>query len=422
MSNWNWRVPGVQVRTPATRIPISTTPASWSSLTFDPLSVFDLRRHLGARMDEVGRYMTSRSKFDTSNIAFLAAGASDDNQHNVDPSQFFPEFDDLRNVTPMGPAGNVERKLFTELARKTMWDLATKGDRATGSTTLILHAHVYLPPSFVKENPGSHAAIATIAQLFIENIGVPTAAAWTRRAYARSWPLSQGNGMVPAAPSTAHLPLIPSPIPRSSHYLFRGRPIGFTPALTPATSAPPPPPVYDIDEINQITVLEGEVSCLKMDLCSAERQVEILHGVVSDYELREERSKAQVLRMEEEISQLQSDLRATRSVVDTSSGTRYTSSPARPRLPATPTRPPPYLASPSRYPPTPRGPQAPAVALGTTTHQFLMNEGLELHCDAVRLICRIFSPLRWSEEIAALSGFPAESRAGLLEALEADGA
>ncbi|KAJ7695222.1 hypothetical protein B0H17DRAFT_1198911 [Mycena rosella] len=302
MSNWNWRVPGVNVHTPATRIPISTTPASWSSLTFDPLSAFDLRRHLGAHTDE----------FDASDIAFLAAGASDNNQHDVDPSQFFPEFDNLRNVTPMGPPGNVEHKLFTELARKTMWDLATKGDHATGSTTLILHvdgttvpgaplmpeflkAHVYLPPSLIKENPGSHATITTIAQLFIENIGVLTATAWTRRAYARSWPLSQGNGLVPAAPSTAHLPLIPSPIFGSSYYLFRGHPIGFTLALALVTSTLPPAPVYDINKIDQITVLEGEVSSLKMDLCSAQQQVEILHSVVSDYELWEERSKAQVL-------------------------------------------------------------------------------------------------------------------------------
>jgi hypothetical protein len=77
----------------------------WSALAFDPVSHYDLRCHLGARVDETGRFMASINKFVASDVAWLAGGASTDGRHTVEPSQFFKEFDDLRNATPSGTAG-----------------------------------------------------------------------------------------------------------------------------------------------------------------------------------------------------------------------------------------------------------------------------------------------------------------------------
>jgi hypothetical protein len=79
----------------------------WSQLKFDPVSAFDLRRHLGARINESGRFMASLEKFLASDVAWLASGASTDGQHSIDANKFFPEFDDLRNATPAGSSGKI---------------------------------------------------------------------------------------------------------------------------------------------------------------------------------------------------------------------------------------------------------------------------------------------------------------------------
>ncbi|KAJ6544750.1 hypothetical protein DFH09DRAFT_1088310 [Mycena vulgaris] len=143
MATWNWNTPGVHICQPLTRMPIPAQPTPWSELAFDPLSLFDLRRHLGARMNEPGRFMASQFQFHAADIAFLAGGASGDGRHappTVD--EFFPEFMRLREVTPPGTAdsqtlGNTEHKVFSELVRRTIWDLATKWDCVLGSTTVI---------------------------------------------------------------------------------------------------------------------------------------------------------------------------------------------------------------------------------------------------------------------------------------------
>ncbi|KAJ6591775.1 hypothetical protein DFH09DRAFT_1073634 [Mycena vulgaris] len=439
MSGWNWHVPGVTVRVPNTQQPIPADPTPWDALTFGPLCIFELRRDLGARTDEAGRFMASRPKFEAADAAWLATGACNDGQHEVEHNRFFPEFDSLRNETPIGSAGSAERRIFMELVKKTIFDLATKADRAIDSTTLILHvegttmpgaplapeflkAHVYMPPSFIRENPGAHAAITTIAQLFIEHISVPTAAAWERRAHVRGWSLTQGNGTIPAAPLTTHLPMIPTPAPRSAYYIFCGRPTGYA----PITRGVPRHPV-DLDDLERISDLETKLTSLSGHLWNMEEQVSILHGVVADYEARDSVSKAQIVELEAEITHLQQEARASRSLFSSPS-----SSASRSRAPMTPSRPPPYLASfalsPATLTPSSSGRSAgtlhgaPAAAtLGDSTHQFLQNEGLMAHYDMLRFICGLFSPLKWAAEIDRLNGFPAEAKEGLLTALEEDG-
>jgi hypothetical protein len=141
-------------------------------------------------------------------------------------------------------------------------------DRAMGSTTIVimmegttvpgtpprsdfLKAHVCMPPSFLSENPGSHVAITTIIQLFIEHVGVPMVQAWTCRTLACNWPLTQpgSNGLhVPVNPVT--LPLIPDPAPWSAYYLFRGCAAGYVPIAPVASPGPPSSSqnsIYDIE-------------------------------------------------------------------------------------------------------------------------------------------------------------------------------
>ncbi|KAJ6565151.1 hypothetical protein DFH09DRAFT_1474511 [Mycena vulgaris] len=465
MATWNWNTPGVHIRQPLTRMPIPAQPTPWSELAFDPLSLFDLRRHLGARMNEPGRFMASQFQFHAADIAFLAGGASGDGRHappTVD--EFFPEFMRLREVTPPGTAGNTERKVFSELVRRTIWDLATKWDRVLGSTTMILHvdgtthpaaplapeylkANVYLPPSFVQENPGSHQSLASIAQLFLEHIGVPTVAAWTRRGRALNWSLGQ-QGTVPVP--SRNLPVIPSAeAPGSSHYVFRGRPATGT-APTVAPVSPPSSsqvPIYDIDQIildaaeaNLLSAserngyLEGEVKLLRLHLGQCEEAIEV-------YDEREVASQQRIQDLEAELAHLQHELKQSQTLVR-----RYRANPivfgSPPPSPSssrskrsgalaaasTSPSPPPYVTfgSPSAsvagpsLPRTPRGLVTAEMELGAATHQFLIDNNLLSYFDAVRLICAKFSSVKWGTEIAKLSRFPAELKDGLLEALEAD--
>jgi hypothetical protein len=207
--------------------------------------------------------------------------------------------------------------------------ITTEGTTVPGTPprSEFLKAHVYIPSSFLSENPGSHVAIATIVQLFIEHVGVPTVESWTRRALARNWPLTQpgSNGLhVPVNPAT--LPLIPNPAPRSSYYLFRGHAAGYVP------TAPDDPPsssqasFYDIDDIEmddttmsllsaveRVAELEAEITALSGTLGVTEHEVDVLHGLVSDYEGMQADLKAEVKELRDENLRLEQELRASRS-------------------------------------------------------------------------------------------------------------
>jgi hypothetical protein len=126
-------------------------------------------------------------------------------------------------------------------------------DRAYGSTSLIvqvdgttaprcpnfseyLKAHVYLPPAFVSEVPQAHLPIATIVQLFIEHVGIPTVSRWKESATKLGWPLSQEGPRFYS--SRATLPLIPPPTsPSSSYYIFPGRVAGSLSMTEPPASS-----------------------------------------------------------------------------------------------------------------------------------------------------------------------------------------
>lgn len=167
-----------------------------------------------------------------------------------------------------------------------------------------LKAQVSMPPSFVLENPNSRPHIATIVQLFLEHVGVPTVASWTHRARACNWSLTQ-SGNIPA-PSGGFLPLIPNPSPHTSHYVFRGHLAGWRPSVNSTVTSVSRPTtfpsssqesVYDIDEITmddttmslitayeKIAELEGDLKSNDAHLLETETQTDILRGVMADYE------------------------------------------------------------------------------------------------------------------------------------------
>ncbi|KAJ7362724.1 hypothetical protein DFH08DRAFT_930902 [Mycena albidolilacea] len=354
------------------------------------------------------------------------SSASTNGQHTVDPNLFFKEFDDLRNVTPSGTDGNLECRAWGELTRKVIHDLATKMDRAMGSTMVIpmevttvpgtpprsefLKAHVSIPPSFLSENPGRRN---------------PTVEAWTRPALAHNWRLTQpgSNGLhVPVNPET--LPLIPNPAPRSAYYVFRGRVAGYVPTGTVPT---PGPPSSLLSAVERVAELEVEIEALSQTLGVTEHQGDILHGLISDYEGVQSEMKAEMKELRDENLRLEQELRASRINVIQSPRVGP-STPSRSRVPAIPTQTPspttPIRVSPSylasRF--TSPSPDAPcASVLGPGTHQFLIDTGLADHTDSISLICRFLSPIKWTGAVEDLACFPADTKAGLLTALERDG-
>ncbi|KAJ7823340.1 hypothetical protein B0H14DRAFT_3730354 [Mycena olivaceomarginata] len=255
----DWGLPGVTIPLPlnSNREYPRLQPLAWANLKFNPLGLYDLRRRLGVLTKEPGVFVTFQHRFRAADLAWLAAGASADAAgHKVPSQRFFPEQRELRNSLPPGDAGSDARRYFEQEVKTLIWDLGvfffqvTMWDRTFGGTTIILHANGtcvpgtpalleyfkaigYLPPVFLKEHPGSHLAVAHIAQTFIEYVGVPTAVRWTLAGKNEGWPLKQKGDVRTPTPPTALLPFPTS----DTTYFFPGRPYQSLPPLP--TALPP---------------------------------------------------------------------------------------------------------------------------------------------------------------------------------------
>ncbi|KAJ7340862.1 hypothetical protein DFH08DRAFT_963707 [Mycena albidolilacea] len=419
MATWDWKVNNVHIPAPNSRTLDPDAPKAWNKLTFDPTSAYDLCRHLGPRIDEPGCLMASLDKFLASDIAWLACGASTNGGHQVPSDGFFKEFDDLCNATVAGNQGAMDRKAFIELARRLLYDLSTMIDCAIGSTTMVmtvegttapgtpqqpecLKAFVLMPPSFVCENPGSHAHIATIIQMFIEHVGVPTVASWTRRARARWGRFCTRPTMfftVGLQGWTSLNPIVPAPVPAP-----------VPPAPTPFV---PSQDVYDIDEIpmdgitlDLVTAYE-HIADLEHNLANSDHQVDILQTCVGDYERMQADAARELMAVEAELACLREEnlqLRADHALSppSTPAGLRAAllhSTPSR-GAPSTPSR----LTA--RIPSTPP-PYAPSVSTPTTPR-------------GAQASTRTTGPLKWAMEIDSLECFPDHLKGELVLALERD--
>ncbi|KAJ7233792.1 hypothetical protein C8J57DRAFT_1249687 [Mycena rebaudengoi] len=326
---WDWGLPGISIPPPPGPEHSAPTslPPSWEDLKFNPIGLYNLRRRLGVFPNQPGVYTTHKPRFDAADLAWIAAGASEDGRHHVAALQFFSAFFVLRNSLPTDEAGWAQRKGFSGMIQKLIFDLATMWDRTFGGTTMVLHidgttrpkalknpeylkAHVYIPPVFVEENPGSHLAIAHIVQMFIEYIGLPTVDRWTQAANAIGWKL---NWPSPTPEPYLPGPLIPFPQPETAYYKFLGRPWGNLPVLSAPIPAPtqlaadssgPPPSfddIFDDDPIDDhtLSVLDLHDRCysLTVSLSKAEDLAE--KRLVRQQELME-----QIDELQEEIKDI----------------------------------------------------------------------------------------------------------------------
>ncbi|KAJ6568721.1 hypothetical protein B0H19DRAFT_1373239 [Mycena capillaripes] len=457
---WNWGIPGLQLDPPpmAQGADPTADPPNFQDLKFNPIGLYDLRRRLGVLHRQPGIFTTFRAKFDAADLAWLAAGASDDGQHGVPLETFFPAFHTLRKSLPPASVGREQRTLFSNRIQKVIFDLATMWDRAMGGTTLVLHidgttvpntvltpdrlkASVHAPPHFLQENPDSHLAIAHIVQLFIEYVGIPTVDRWTRSAR-RLWPMqSNTDGQASHPPSTR---LIPTPQPPgSSHYLFYGRPWANLPVLSTlqpplARNNSPVPAVSQVltDEYDDSTDVENlddtavavmelseQVYTLTVDLETSQRIAQDRLDVIFQCGEQQQRLWEHEQELEEQVRQLKEQLRvlsfrpapstplaplATPSSVHSppSTPTRRvaTSTSTSSRL-RTVVRSPTPISSGRSFPLSPpRVTELPSGlrSLGSATQAYLRDNQLEYLRAGLEIVVRQVQPVRYYEEVNRL--------------------
>jgi hypothetical protein len=86
------------------------TPASFDSLKFNPVGLYDLRRRQGVLQSPRGIFNKYQSKFLASDIAWFAAGIHNDGQHQVPPGHFHPAFLTAREGTTYEERTNLRKK------------------------------------------------------------------------------------------------------------------------------------------------------------------------------------------------------------------------------------------------------------------------------------------------------------------------
>ncbi|KAJ7793217.1 hypothetical protein B0H14DRAFT_3560891 [Mycena olivaceomarginata] len=310
------------------------------------------------------------------------------------PSKPFPvTFDDSLVLNASVYGKSIVRPLSSRI-------LTTILPSNTPAEPQYLRASAYLPPTFVASHPGSHPAIARIAQTFIEAVGVPTVQQWRHNALLRGWPLTQQG--VGASPNPTSNVLVPQPQHNSAHYFF-GRPLGALDAILASAPAPPGPVVVigDDDEFDDMAMnamdaieragyAEAAAAERLQHIHDLEEQVAILTGRVAE--------------VEEQNAELQAQLTARRITL-----------PARSTPPTTPP------VNPRSSPANPRSPYAgpssinPRSPLAVPFHEdeepddldiFISNKSLEELALAIKLVIRAVVPVKWYEEFMMM-GIPA---------------
>ncbi|TFK59429.1 hypothetical protein BDN72DRAFT_865160 [Pluteus cervinus] len=296
---------------------LSAEPTPLHQLAFNPLGLYDLRRHFGVFPHQPGFFGAHRSQFLASDVAWFAGGAGTDGNHRLPPDNFHPLFETVHRDIPYN---NEEWKAMEKRVQAALFDLATYWDRGFGGSTIIMHvegtirpgctpiaenlrAYTYLP-AIVDELPPVHPHIVNWVNAFITHIGVPTARRWRTSAHNYGWALnSQVRNNPRPYPTTHRLPL---PSPRSREYIFYGGVLN--------SAAPPPPPAPPIHMHTNVNALSDTLSATTLtDDSTAEREdreeliltIEEMDHEIS--ELREENQDLmdQVTMLNERISELQ---------------------------------------------------------------------------------------------------------------------
>jgi hypothetical protein len=100
MNNW-----GTNVKIPAPP-GARAQPLPLSQIKYNPVGIYDIRRHCGALPHEPGIYDAHRPCFDAADLAWIATSLSlASNSQPLPPDSFPPEFEELRQGMPANSSG-----------------------------------------------------------------------------------------------------------------------------------------------------------------------------------------------------------------------------------------------------------------------------------------------------------------------------
>ena|ERR1700733_4741501 len=96
---------------------------AWSELKFNPIGIYYLRRHLGFLPQEPGIFKRHQQSFLAADIAWFAAGASEDGQHSMNHDAFHAAFHAFRENSPGGRNGTTLWANLRQNIRQLIFDL-----------------------------------------------------------------------------------------------------------------------------------------------------------------------------------------------------------------------------------------------------------------------------------------------------------
>ncbi|KAJ7758765.1 hypothetical protein B0H14DRAFT_2634618 [Mycena olivaceomarginata] len=385
---FDWGIAGISIPIPYSRDgqPPGPIPQEWDRLFLSLLGAYDLRHKLGVL----------RQSWEFS----CATGASTDNKHKLDRNDtFFPELVALRDSLPLAKngGGEMRREFEKKFKRVTIWD------RAFGGTTLLLHAdgatppgmpvqpeylkaYGYLPPQFVGDEADTHAALAHIAQLFIEHISTRTVDRFMEAGRNHGWVFTQtGRRHTPFHP-TRLIP-IPTGTDRLQHL--------FCQALPLHVAAPP----YDDDEFGEF--FADDVDEAPMEFTDMQGRVYELELQLAEEHSAREQLEAQLETQAEQMAALYRQIEARATPVPTPT-------PSRVQAPSTPsrtshgalsvrTRTTTSITSPS---PSRHSSTLMPEDIGKETAAFLRDYRLESLQSQIATIVRLLPAVRYHEEVS----------------------
>ena len=425
MHNW-----GINVNIPAPP-GAGAQPLALSQVRYDPLGLYDIRRHCGALPHEPGVYEAHRSCFDAADLAWIATSLGlASNSQPIPQNSFPPEFSVLRQGMQKNSSGT--RAMMRSHHQKLIFDLVgvffdvwnklvlmyssqtSLMDRAYGGVTLILHveganrpnsllrpefvkADVYFPGYLINEDMRFSSFISHITQQFITEIGLPVIERWERCARLK-WTLTQGQGISRPLPYPEQDERPTATPIGSSTFLIHGRKVVADATSTAdvgqakiiddddegyETFEPSLTELQVFDDLEKCAYMESEVQSIRSELEVAQSELMETKKALSDALARE---CALTSRLDAAFVQLsarvQSSPQAPPSSPSPSSPSRtptatFTSSPFGVAVPATPRKQiysfnPASPANRQNY--SPRSPR-----LETTSHALVADSSADYH-------------------------------------------
>ena len=111
---------------------------AWSSFSFHPLGLYDLRRHLGKLPKEPGIYNLYLKYIKYSDLTWFAPGLAKKSPVETDRNSFHPEYLALRSTLPRNSVGTEQRSALRKQLQALTFDCICRSFSADFHTSLLV--------------------------------------------------------------------------------------------------------------------------------------------------------------------------------------------------------------------------------------------------------------------------------------------